>query len=210
MTIRGALSDLDNLLKADDIPFYYKPSIKAVMDTIALSSSEKPNNSTTKNDLGGDTPENNVGNMDCISRAQTQTEIEMNASRYTIARERGGMGQVEWSDQLIKVSDAVDIIKNLPPVTPQYIDYKAQYERLSQKAEIVISQLRADRDRLLSLSSVTPQEPRCKECKWWKDSDGEYRRGVGAESQCPINRREVYEGSGYCFLYEPQESEDKE
>ena len=29
------------------------------------------------------------------------------------------------------------------------IDYKAQYERLSQKAEIVISQLRADRDRLL-------------------------------------------------------------
>lgn len=36
MTIRGALSDLDNLLKADDIPFYYKPSIKAVIDTIAL------------------------------------------------------------------------------------------------------------------------------------------------------------------------------
>ena len=37
MTIGGALSDLNNLLKADDIPFYYKPSIKAVMDTIALS-----------------------------------------------------------------------------------------------------------------------------------------------------------------------------
>lgn len=36
MTIGGALSELDNLLKADDIPFYYKPSIKAVMDTIAL------------------------------------------------------------------------------------------------------------------------------------------------------------------------------
>ena len=32
---------------------------------------------------------------------------------------------------------------------PQDIDYKAQYERLSQKAEIVISQLRADRDRLI-------------------------------------------------------------
>ena len=105
-------------------------------------------------------PENNVGNMDCISRAQTQTEIEMNASRYTIARERGGMGQVEWSDQLIKVRDAVDIIKNLPPVTPQDIDYKAQYERLSQKAEIVISQLRADRDRLMSLTSVTPIRPK--------------------------------------------------
>ena len=64
---------------------------------------------TTKNDLG----------VDCIDRAQAQTEIEMNASRYTIAKERGGIGQVEWSDQLIKVSDAVDIIRNLPAVTPQ-------------------------------------------------------------------------------------------
>ena len=43
MTIGGTLSELNNLLKADDIPFYYKPSIKAVMDTIALSNSEKPN-----------------------------------------------------------------------------------------------------------------------------------------------------------------------
>jgi flagellar biosynthesis/type III secretory pathway protein FliH len=31
---------------------------------------------------------------------------------------------------------------------PQDIDYKAQYERFSKKADIVISQLRADRDRL--------------------------------------------------------------
>jgi hypothetical protein len=29
------------------------------------------------------------------------------------------MGQVEWSDQLIKVSDAVGIIRKLPSVTPQ-------------------------------------------------------------------------------------------
>lgn len=36
MTIGGALSDLNNLLNADDIPCYYKPSIKAVIDTIAL------------------------------------------------------------------------------------------------------------------------------------------------------------------------------
>lgn len=64
---------------------------------------------TTKKDLG----------VDCISRAQTQTEIEMHACRYTIAKERGGMIQVEWSDQLIKVSDAVDIIGNLPSVTPE-------------------------------------------------------------------------------------------
>ena len=42
MTIGGALSELNNLLKAEDIPFYYNPSIKAVMDTIALSNSENP------------------------------------------------------------------------------------------------------------------------------------------------------------------------
>lgn len=47
----------------------------------------------------------------------------------------------------------------------------------------------------------------CKDCKWWKDSDGLYRRGNHAESQCPINRREVFEGNGYCYMYEPQESE---
>lgn len=54
------------------------------------------------------------------------------------------------------------------------------------------------------------QEPikgHCKDCKLWKDSDGAYRRGVGAESQCPINRKEVFEGNGYCYLFEPQESE---
>ena len=45
----------------------------------------------------------------------------------------------------------------------------------------------------------------CKDCKWWKDSDGAFRRGIGAESQCPINREEVYEGNGYCYMFEPQE-----
>lgn len=52
------------------------------------------------------------------------------------------------------------------------------------------------------------QEPKtghCKDCKWWKDKDGVFRRGIDAESKCPINRIEVYEGNGYCFLYEPQE-----
>ena len=55
------------------------------------------------------------------------------------------------------------------------------------------------------------QEPKkCKDCKWWRDSDGYYRRGVFTESKCPINRKEVFEGNGYCYMFEPQESEDKE
>lgn len=52
---------------------------------------------------------------------------------------------------------------------------------------------------------VTPQVPRCKECKWWKDKDGVFRRGVGAKSKCPINNREVYLGNEYCYMFEPQE-----
>lgn len=127
-------------------------NIHGVMDVIDADNCKKiikalEQEPITKNDLG----------VDAISRAQAQTKIEMNASRYTIARECGGMGQVEWSDQLIKVSDAVDIIRHLPSVTPQDIDYKAQYERFSKKADIIISQLRADRDRLMSLSSVRPK-----------------------------------------------------
>lgn len=62
------------------------------------------------------------------------------------------------------------------------------------------------------LPSVNPQEPkigRCKDCKWWKDSDSMYRRGSHAESQCPINRKEVFEGNGYCYMYKPREAEEE-
>ena len=37
-------------------------------------------------------------------------EIEQLTSRYSISKERGGMGQVEWSDRLIKESDVLQII----------------------------------------------------------------------------------------------------
>ena len=39
-----------------------------------------------------------------------KTEIEKLTSRYTISRERGGMGQVEWSDRLIKESEVLQIL----------------------------------------------------------------------------------------------------
>ena len=41
MTIKGAISELNNLLKADDIPFYYKPSIKKVIETIEQDAIEQ-------------------------------------------------------------------------------------------------------------------------------------------------------------------------
>lgn len=34
MTISGVINDLNNLLNADDVPVYYKPSIKKVIETI--------------------------------------------------------------------------------------------------------------------------------------------------------------------------------
>ena len=50
------------------------------------------------------------------------------------------------------------------------------------------------------------QEPTigyCKNCKWWKDSDGKYRRGIRAESECLLNTDVVYYGLGYCYMFEP-------
>ena len=68
------------------------------------------------------------------------------------------------------------------------------------------------RDKVKDLPPVNPQPKtgHCKDCKWWRDSDGVYRRGSHAESRCPINRKEVLEGNGYCYMFEQQESEDKE
>ena len=39
-----------------------------------------------------------------------RADIEQLTSRYSISKERGGMGQVEWSDRLIKESDVLKII----------------------------------------------------------------------------------------------------
>ena len=45
----------------------------------------------------------------------------------------------------------------------------------------------------------------CRNCKHWKDSDGVYRRGVDAESKCPVNTKAVFEGNSYCALGERKE-----
>ena len=42
----------------------------------------------------------------------------------------------------------------------------------------------------------------CHECIHWKDSDGVYRRGISAESKCPVNSRQVYEGTFFCGMAE--------
>lgn len=44
--------------------------------------------------------------------------------------------------------EIIKAIKNGKPIEQEPIDYKTQYENYLKKSEVVISQLRADRDRL--------------------------------------------------------------
>lgn len=61
---------------------------------------------------------------------------------------------------------------------------------------------------LEKLPSAQPEIVRCKECKYWKDSDGVYRRGFDAESKCPLNLKKVYEGTFYCGMAERRTDEN--
>ncbi len=56
---------------------------------------------------------------DCVSRTEVMTEIQLNAKRYSLAKESVGLGQVVWSDNLISINDVLDVIRALPPVTPR-------------------------------------------------------------------------------------------
>jgi len=60
---------------------------------------------------------------------------------------------------------------------------------------------------LETLPSAEPKIIRCKDCKHWKDSDGIYRRGFDAESKCPLNLKEVYDGTFYCGMAERRTDE---
>ena len=76
---------------------------------------------------------------------------------------------------------------------------------------IRVSDLCKDTANLLEELEQEPIKGHCKDCNYWKDSDGKYRRGLGAESQCPINTDKVYQGEGYCYMFSPKaESGGKE
>ena len=64
--------------------------------------------------------------------------------------------------------------------------------------------MRLDFEMLGIILEALEQEPTCKECAYWKDSDGKYRRGIEAESKCPINTHTVYCGEGYCYMFSPK------
>lgn len=120
------------------------------------------------------TTKNNLG-VDLISRADAIRAMQDKAKKLTN------------EDTINGLCGAVAILYEMPLVTPRPCDTCRHYENSCHW-----------------LPSVTPQEPRCKDCKWWKDSDGKYRRGCGAESQCPINTNAVYCGEGYCYMFSPK------
>jgi len=64
------------------------------------------------------------------------------------------------------------------------------------------------REIVKELPPVTPIHGMCKDCKHWKDSDGVYRRGIGAESKCSINNSKVFEGTFYCTDFEKRGNEN--
>ena len=67
---------------------------------------------------------------DLIDRSETQTELMMKRERYTLARESHGFGRVEWSGEVISLSDAMDVIRYMPTAEPQWIPCD---ERLPEK-----------------------------------------------------------------------------
>ena len=65
-----------------------------------------------------------------------------------------------------------------------------------------ICQYIADLLKELKERRKAPEIIYCHECIHWKDSDGVYRRGISAESKCPVNSRQVYEGIFFCGMAE--------
>ena len=63
------------------------------------------------------------------------TEFQLNAKRYSLAKESVGMGEVVWSDNLISITDAMDILRSLPPRCDE--DYIAPDEYLKDRLKFL-------------------------------------------------------------------------
>lgn len=138
--------------------------------------------STTKND---------ISNKSIIYKAKESKEIQKDLDKLselnkTTTKNDLGVDCISRQSVLDKVQRLIDAEQNNIDENGDYMNYAR--ERVNAYEAI---QFFVENDCLCP--SVIPQTPKCKDCKWWKDSDGKYRRGCGAESKCPINRREVFE-----------------
>lgn len=132
MTNQEAIKILDNL-KPGDYSNPYEKGEAIVMAISALQAQETINrrNKSVQNvniddsvtrkevkELSKNSQKLDSGNGDCISRAAAMTAIQMIAERYTLAHEKMGDGRVEWSEYLVRMSDAFDVIRDLQSVEP--------------------------------------------------------------------------------------------
>ena len=53
-----------------------------------------------------------------------RAEIEQLTSRYSISKERGSMGQIEWSDRLIKESDVLQVTDKYKAESEERDEYR--------------------------------------------------------------------------------------
>lgn len=119
-----------------------------------------------------------------------------------------------------------DRIKQLPPIQPvNCSEFPNNSDTISRQAAIdalgELATFTADwsyntwmytddvYNAIKQLPPIQPDIVRCKDCKHWKDSDGVFRRGTGAESKCPLNLHQVYEGTFFCGLAERREVQDE-
>ena len=91
-----------------------------------------------------------------------------------------------------------DRIKRLPPVHPDCDEWCTDCKEYDQQKHSCPRWNRVIRQTVEELEKEQPEIIRCRDCKHWKDSDGVYRRGIDAESKCPLNTQEVYAGTFYC------------
>ena len=89
---------------------------------------------------------------DLIGRAEAQTAIQFAARRYTVAHEAHGEGQVVWSDNLINVTDAMNVLRDLPSAQPEQ-RWIPVTERLPEEGEIVLTQAKFKDDVKMAVSS---------------------------------------------------------
>ena len=109
---------------------------------------------------------------DVISRAAAMTEIQMNAKRLTLAYEAHGEGLVQFSDSVIGVREASDILRDLPsaepeqrPATEDDYAYCAECDHVEMCRWYPMYGC-----EFRDLPSAEPEIITCKDCKWWSKS----------------------------------------
>lgn len=129
---------------------------------------------------------------DCVSRTEVIKTIE---NCYIPNETPSSHTEHEEYGTLIPKMGLIDTISDLPPVTPTHCIAEVKFNKEDLR-EICNERI-----------EIACEHGTCKDCKHWKDSDGVYRRGIGAESKCPINNSRVFEGTFYCADYEKRGGE---